>query len=150
MLFERVGGAVRTSPYAAQLYNSGLGWVEMAVFLAVLVCLLASCSGQPGDVVWYVDPTSTADPETCGGEPAQPCASVEVVFAQSLLVNASATCFTSQGDQDGRTSTTVFIMGSVFVPAVCLHNWHNLHVSSYPPGIYVHASHSRSYVARST
>ena len=105
------------------------------MFLAVLVCLLASCSGQPGDVVWYVDPTSTADPETCGGEPAQPCASVEAVFAQSLLVNASATCVTSQGDRDGRTSTTVFIMGSVFVPAVCLHNWHNLHVSSYPPGM---------------
>lgn len=87
-----------------------------------------------GDVVWYIDPTSTADAETCGHEASRPCSSLEVVFQQSPLVNSSSACYTSLGDQDGRSSTTVFLMGSVFVPALCIHNWQNLHVSDYPPG----------------
>ena len=102
--------------------------------LLVLVAILSSVCGNPGDVVWYIDPTSTADPEMCGHEPSRPCASLEAVFEQSQLVNVSSTCSTSLGEQDGRSSTTVFLTGSVYVPAVCLYNWENLHVSSYPPG----------------
>jgi hypothetical protein len=102
--------------------------------LAVLTVLVSSASGQAEDVVWYIDPTSTEDPQACGHDPSRPCASLEVVFERSRLVNASSSCYTGPGDQDGRSSTTVFLTGSVFVPAVCLFNWQNLRVSSYPPG----------------
>ena len=90
------------------------------------------CGGE--DVVWYIDASSVESAESCGHEPSRPCGSLGIVFQQSLLVNESSSCFTSLGDQDGRASTTVYLTGSAFVPAVCLHNWHNLHVFSYPPG----------------
>lgn len=108
----------------------------MVVLLVVLALLSASRveGQQSGDVVWYIDPTSTADLETCGHEASQPCPSLEVVFQESLLFNSSSACYTSLGDQDGRTSTTVFLMGSIFVPPLCIHNWQNLHVSDYPLG----------------
>ena len=102
--------------------------------LTLLSVLVSSASGQGKDVVWYIDPSSTAEPRACGHDASRPCASLEVVFEQSQLVNASSSCYTSLGDQDGRSSTTVFLTGTVFVPAVCLYNWQNLHVSSYPPG----------------
>lgn len=104
----------------------------------LVVLALLSLSGvggqQSGDVVWYIDPTSTADPETCGHEASRPCASLEVIFQQSVLFNSSSACYTSLGDQDGRSSTTVFLMGSMFVPPLCIYNWQNLHVSDYPLG----------------
>ena len=39
---------------------------------------------QSHDIVRYVDPTSTADPETSGHEASQPCSSSEGVFQESL------------------------------------------------------------------
>lgn len=108
----------------------------MVALLVVLALFSATRVGgqQSGDVVWYIDPTSTADHETCGHEASQPCSSLEVVFQESLLFNSSSACYTSLGDQDGRTSTTVFLMGPIFVPPLCIHNWQNLHVSDYPLG----------------
>lgn len=99
-----------------------------------LTVIFSLCRALEGDVVWYIDPTSSADVASCGHDPADPCSSFEVVFAQSLLVNASSTCYQSLGDNDGRNSTTVFLSGSMFVPAVCLYNWRNLRISSHPPG----------------
>ena len=100
--------------------------------MTLLLVFLSYVRGQ--DVVWYVNSASTEPAETCGHLPSAPCASLEVVFQQSQLVNETLSCYTSLGDQDGRSSTTVFLTGSTFVPAVCLYNWRNLHVAGYPPG----------------
>ena len=50
--------------------------------LVVLVLISASRAGwkQSRDIVWYVDPTSTADPETCSHEAYQPCSSLVFVL----------------------------------------------------------------------
>ena len=106
----------------------------MEIVLLLLVCV-ASVGSQGQDVVWFIDPSSTEPVETCGHEPSQPCSSLTVVFERSQLVNESGLCYKSLGDLDGRSSTTVYITGYTLVPAVCLHNWHNLYVSSYPPGM---------------
>lgn len=100
------------------------------VVVTVLLVILSYVSGQ--DVIWYIDSTSTVSSETCGHDPSMACASLEVVFQQSQLLNETTTCYL--GDSDNRSSTTIYLTGSAFVPAVCLFNWRNLRVSSYPPG----------------
>ena len=54
--------------------------------LVVLALISASRVGwqQSRDIVQYIDPISTADPETSGHEASQPCSSLEVVFQESL------------------------------------------------------------------
>ena len=102
--------------------------------ILLLALLVAACCALEGDVVWYIDASSSVDPDTCGHSPDQPCPSLEAVFAQSVLINASSSCFKSLGDDDGRNSTTVHVRGSVFVPAICLLNWRNVTIAGYPPG----------------
>ena len=130
-----MGGADTTTTRPILSYFPYPTRAMRTLLLLVFLCLFSSILGQGEDVVWYIDASSSEPAETCGHEPSRPCASLGIVFQQSQLVNDTGSCFTSLGDEDGRASTTVFVTGSAFVPAVCLYNWHNLHVASYPPGM---------------
>ena len=48
--------------------------------LLVLLSVSRVRGQQSGDIVWYIDCTSIADPETCGHEASQLYSSLEVVF----------------------------------------------------------------------
>ena len=54
--------------------------------LVVLALISESRVGwlQSRDIVRYIDPISTADPETSGHKASQPCSRLEVVFQESL------------------------------------------------------------------
>lgn len=108
--------------------------LSRAVFWALCATLLQSCRALDGHVVWYIDPSSGSTNSTCDRDSSQPCSSIESVFQQSEVVNDTSSCYESRGDLDDRESTTIFLTGSVYVPASCLRNWRNLRFASYPPG----------------
>ena len=87
----------------------------------------------PTDVVWYISATNgSTDIATCGHSIDRPCASLQMIIDQSPLFDNTSTirCHVSPGDNDGRTSTTVyFLEGEHFVPPVCLMNWTNLRIA---------------------
>lgn len=93
--------------------------------------LLATIGGAtPTDVVWYVSTNGSSNIATCGHSVDNPCVSLQLIILQSRLFdNTSANCLRSAGDDDGRSSTTVYFLEGVhFVPPVCLTNWTNLRI----------------------
>ena len=87
-------------------------------------------AATPTNVVWYVSTNGSSDIATCGHSVDNPCASLQLILLQSRLFdNTSTNCFRSAGDDDGRSSTTVYFLEGVhFVPPVCLTNWTNLRI----------------------
>ena len=114
---------MRRSPFS----TSSLLWL-----VAVAATLFAVLRGAtPTDVVWYIAATNgSTDIATCGHSIDRPCASLQLIIDQSpLFDNSSSRCHISLGDDDGRSSTTVyFLEGEHFVPPVCLMNWTNLRI----------------------
>lgn len=98
--------------------------------LVVCAWTLGPAAGQ--DVVWYISANASAssDIATCGRSLADPCNSLQLVLDQSpLFDNTTGQCRTSNGDGDGRTSTTLYLLeGTHVVPPVCLRGWDNLHI----------------------
>lgn len=103
---------------------------------ALLFLLLAGCSLSAAvDVVWYISNNGSNDISTCGRNIATPCVSLTVVLHNSqLFENSTGSCRVSNGDSDGRSSTTVyFLEGTHFMDPVCLTNWDNLSVIGLGP-----------------
>ena len=84
----------------------------------------------PTDVVWYISTNGSSNIATCGHSIDTPCNSLQLILDQSpLFDNSSTKCHLSTGDDDGRSSTTVYFLEGVhFVPPVCLMNWTNLRI----------------------
>ncbi len=98
---------------------------------AALLLLAVPLGTWARDVVWYISPEGSGDITTCGRSQDNPCRDLELILNQSpLFNNGSATCYLSEGDEDGRDSTTLFFLGqSNVVSPVCLMNWTNLRIS---------------------
>ena len=110
--------------------NSSLWLVAAAILFAVFR------GATPTDVVWYISATNgshnSSDIATCGHSIDRPCESLQLIIDQSPLFDNTSTtrCHVSLGDEDGRSSTTVyFLEGEHFVPPVCLMNWTNLRIA---------------------
>lgn len=115
--------AMRRSPFAVP-----------SLWLVAAATLFAVFRGAtPTDVVWYISATNgSSDIATCGHSIDRPCASLQLIIDQSPLFDNTSTtrCHVSLGDDDGRSSTTVyFLEGEHFVPPVCLMNWTNLRIA---------------------
>ena len=117
-----------------------------SLWLFAAVAFAAVRGATPTDVVWYISPNGSSDIATCGHSPDLPCDSLQTIVSQSdLFENTSTNCFTSAGDDDGRSSTTLFFMTGVhFVPPVCLTNWSNLRIAGLGGGVTIT---SRSAIA---
>lgn len=92
--------------------------------------LIAGCQlSAAQDVVWYIGSRNgSADISTCGRSIATPCISLTVILQDSqLFENGTSSCRISNGDEDGRSSTTLyFLEGTHNMDPVCLTNWDNL------------------------
>lgn len=102
----------------------------LVVHITLLLCTLSFSAAQ--DKVWYIsaDPNASSDIASCGRSLEAPCNSLQVIIDQSSLFdNGTTVCRLSNGDDDGRTSTTLyFLEGRHFVPPVCLKGWDNLSI----------------------
>ena len=81
------------------------------------------------DVVWYIGGRNgSADISTCGRSIETPCINLTVILQDSqLFENGTSSCRISNGDEDGRSSTTLyFLEGTHHMDPVCLTNWDNL------------------------
>ena len=102
------------------------------LLLSAAVCGIAAQSATPPplDFTWYISPSSSSNSSTCGRTRDDPCDSLRTILDRSpLFVTSSsgARCYSSSGNDDGRTSTTVYFEEGVsFVPPTCLKNWTNL------------------------
>ena len=101
--------------------------------LAAATLLAVIRGATPTDVVWYVAATNgSSDIATCGHSIDTPCESLQLIIDQSPLFDNTSTtrCHLSLGDDDGRSSTTVYFLEGVhFVPPLCLMNWTNLRIA---------------------
>ncbi len=102
----------------------------------LLLLLLAGC-GLCGavNIVWYIGNNGSDDISTCGRSIATPCINLTVVLRNSqLFENGTFSCRISNGDSDGRLSTTVyFLEGKHFSDPLCLTNWDNLSIIGLGP-----------------
>ena len=117
--------ATRRSPFS----DCSL-WLVAAA--ATLFAVFQAATATPTDVVWYISAVNgSTDIATCGHSIDRPCASLQMIIDQSpLFDNSSSRCHISLGDDDGRSSTTVyFLEGEHFVPPLCLMNWRNLRIA---------------------
>ena len=106
---------------------------SLRLLVAASTLFAAFRGATPTDVVWYVSATNgSSDIATCGHSIDRPCSSLQLIIDQSPLFDntSSIRCHVSLGDNDGRSSTTVyFLEGEHFVPPVCLMNWTNLRIA---------------------
>ena len=117
------GSTSTTRTTSLSLTSSSL-WLLLGSLFAVLR------GATPTNVVWYISTNGSSDITTCGHSIDSPCVNLQLVLEQSpLFDNTSTNCLESAGDDDGRSSTTVYFLEGVhFVPPVCLTNWTNLRI----------------------
>ena len=113
-------------PTSTKMYSSTF----LSSMLLLLLSSTAAAQGAtPTNIVWYISPGGSTNISTCGRSIEDPCDNIQLILNLSPLFDNDVSCRTSPGDNDGRSSTTLYLLNGVhFIPIVCIRNWTNLSI----------------------